>query len=148
MPEVFAPIMLRNRQAYMHLSRHSLTSDQKTSIGSEAAGISSFLTWPNESFTTARRITNRYLIYGTSLRDWMQKVATSLPITGKRGLPRAMDEVAIEKFQNILETRRAASNAVPLSETLSLMSLPSTAKKSLKVVLHSSQLFSFPRCFP
>ena len=78
----------------------------------------------------------------------MQKVANSLPTTGKRDRPRAMDDVAVEKFQRILEMRRAANNAVPLSDTSSLLRAGSSAIKSLEVALHSSQLFSFPRCFP
>ena len=121
MPELFAPVILRNRLVYRDLSRHSLTAEQKTFIGSEAAKISSFLSWPNEIFTAARRITNRYKLPDTSVRDWMKKVASSIPITNKRGRPFAMDEEAIRKFQNILEMRRAAKNAVPLTETLSLM---------------------------
>ena len=77
----------------------------------------------------------------------MQKVASPIPITNERGRPLAMDEEAIWKFQNISETKRAAKNAEPLPETLSLIRPGSSETKSLIVVLHFSQLFSFPRCF-
>lgn len=117
-PEVLAPV---NRTVYRHLSCHSLTTDEKMFLGSEAAGMSSLLTWSTEQFTVARRITSRYTLPNTSVRDWKQKVADSIPITNKRGWPSAMDDEAIEKFQNALETRRAAKNAVPFTETLTLM---------------------------
>jgi hypothetical protein len=51
----------------------------------------------------------------------MKKVIASVPISSKIGWPSAMDEEAIKKFQNTLLTRRDARNAVPLSETLTLM---------------------------
>lgn len=120
-PQVFAPFNLRNRIAYRNLSNHSLTLDEKTFLGSEAAGISSLLTWPNEKCTVARRISKRYTLPDATVRGWMQKVANSIPITNKSGRPLAMDGEAIEKFQGVLESRRAAKNAVPLAETISLM---------------------------
>jgi hypothetical protein len=120
-PEIFAPFNLRNRLLYRNLSNHSLTSDEKTIIGSEAAGMSSLLSWPTEKFTIANRITKRYTLSDTTVRDWMNKVAMSLPITNKIGRPRAMDDEAIEKFKATFESRRAAKNAVPLTETLALM---------------------------
>ena len=51
----------------------------------------------------------------------MNKVAMALPLTNKVGRPRAMDDEAIEVFKDTLESRRAAKNAVPLTETLALM---------------------------
>jgi hypothetical protein len=119
--EIFAPFNLKNRLLYRNLSNHSLTSDEKTFIGSEAAGMSSLLSWPSEKFTIANRITKRYTLSDTTLRDWMNKVAMSLPITNKIGRPRAMDDEAIEKFKATLVSRRAAKNAVPLTEILALM---------------------------
>ena len=120
-PEIFAPFNLRNRLLYRNLSNHSLTTDEKTFLGSEAAGMSSLLSWPNEKFTVALRITKRYTLPDTTVRDWMRKVTMSLPITNKIGRPCAMDEEAIEKFKETLESRRAAKNAVPLAETLALI---------------------------
>jgi hypothetical protein len=120
-PQVFVPYDLRNRLLYRNLSRHSFSQVEKTFIGSESAGLSSLLAWPEEKFTVLSRITKRYSLAVTTVRDWMNKVDMSLPITNKIGRPRAMDDIAVEKFQDTLETRRAAKNAVPLAETLSLL---------------------------
>ena len=67
-PQVFAPFNLRNRLLYRNLSNHSLTSDEKTFIGSEAAGMSSMLSWPSEKFFVLSRITKRYSLAVTTVR--------------------------------------------------------------------------------
>ena len=120
-PQVFAFCNLRNRFVYRNLSNQSSSIDEKTFLGSEAAGQSSLLTWPDESFTVSLRISKRYSLPEATVRGWKDKVANSIPITNKTGRPLALDEVAIEKLNGILESRRAARNAVPLAETLSLI---------------------------
>jgi hypothetical protein len=96
-----------------------LTVAEKNFIGSEAAGITSSLTWETEKFTVIGKICKRYTLPILTVREWMKKVIASVPISSKIGRP--MDEEAIEKFQNTVLTRRDARNAVPLSETLTLM---------------------------
>jgi hypothetical protein len=79
------------------------------------------LTWETEKFTVIGKISKRYTLPIPTVREWMKKVIASVPISSKIGRPSAMDEEAIEKFQNTLLTGRDTRNAVPLSETLTLM---------------------------
>lgn len=118
---MFALCSLRNRFVYRNLSNQSLSIDEKTFLGSEAAGQSSLLTWPDESFTVSLRISKSYSLPEATVRGWNDKVANSIPFTNETGRPLALDEVATEKLNGILESRRAARNAVPLAETLSLI---------------------------
>ena len=83
--------------------------------------MTSLLSWQKEKFTVLSRISKRYTLPVSTLRDWMQKVQTSMPITNKIGRPNAMDEEAVDKFKATLESRRAAKNAVPMAETLALI---------------------------
>lgn len=128
-PEVFAPFNLRNKVLYRNLSKHSFTVDEKTFIGSEAGGITSLLIWGTEKNAILRRIATRHSIPVSTVREWMNKVARSLPITNKIGRPSAMDEEAIQKFQNTLELQRTVKNAVPFAETVELLGVGATETK-------------------
>ena len=84
-PQVFALCSLRNRFVYRNLSNQSLSIDEKTFLGSEAAGQSSLLTWPDESFTVTLRISKRYFLPDAAVRGWKDKVPNFIPITNKTG---------------------------------------------------------------
>ena len=85
----------------------------------------------------------------------MNKVARSLPITNKIGRPSAMDEEAIEKFQNTLELRRNMRNAVPFTETVELLRVGATETKmrlgkrgaaAISIVCPTTQKKLFKQC--
>jgi hypothetical protein len=100
-PQVFAPFNLRNKTLYQNLSRQLLTVAEITFIGSEAAGITSSLTWETEKFTVIGTICKRYTLPIPTVREWMEKVIASVPISSKIERPSAMDGEAIEKFRTL-----------------------------------------------
>ena len=55
-PAVFLPIALRNGVKYKDLSNHSFTVVEKTFLGAEAAGTSTFLQWEEEKFAVVNKI--------------------------------------------------------------------------------------------
>lgn len=81
-PAVFQQIAMRKSIKYRDLSNHSFTVVEKTFIGAEAAGTSTFLQWEEEKFTVVHRICKRYLLPQTTLYQWMNKVKAAKEITG------------------------------------------------------------------
>jgi hypothetical protein len=93
LPQVFEPLNLRKKAFYRNLS-----VGEKKFIASEAARITSMLTWDLQKYTVLQRICNRYTLPVSTVRDWMNKVAGSLAISNKIGRPSSMDTEAIEKL--------------------------------------------------
>ena len=74
-PPVFDSLNLRNKVCYRNLSSRPLSVGEKNFIGSEAAGITSLLTWDLQKFAVLQRICNRYTLPVSTVRDWMSRVA-------------------------------------------------------------------------
>ena len=120
-PAVFLPIVLRNSIKYKVLSNHSFTVIEKTFVGAEAAGTSTFLEWENDKFTVVSRICKRYHIPHTTVYQWLNKVKMGSEITGLSGRPTVMDAAAGAEFIATLKARADAKDAVPHMETLQLI---------------------------
>ena len=120
-PQIFASYELRNRILNRNLSHHPFTVVEKVFLGSEAGELTSLLEWGSAKFTVLTKISNRYTIPVSTVREWMQKVADNLQITSRIGRPPALDAEAIANFQSILEMRRTVRNAVPLAEAFTLL---------------------------
>ena len=146
-PELFVPLITRNNVTYRNLSRICLNPEEKKFLGSEAAGITSLLTWPEEKFAVLSRIAKRYTLPVSTLRAWMNKVEMSLPLTNRPGRPSAMDDEAAKHFQSILESRRAEKNAVPLAEAILLIGAGTTETKIRLGKRSNCVHSSFQPCF-
>ena len=79
MPDTVTPVFdslnLRKKVCYRNLSSRPLSVGEKNFIGSEAAGITSLLTWDLQKFAVLQRICNRYTLPVSTVRDWMSRVA-------------------------------------------------------------------------
>ena len=120
-PRIFAPYESRNRILYRNLSQHTFTVVENTFLGLVAAGSTSLLEWGGAKFKVLTKISNRYTIPVSTVREWMQKVEKNLQITSRIGRPPALDAEAVANFQSILEMRRTVRSAVPLAGTFTLL---------------------------
>ena len=93
---------------------------EKTFVGVEAAGTSTFLEWEDVKFTVERRICKRYHIPHTTVYQWLNKFKMGREITGLSG-PTVVDAAAGAEFIATLKARADAKDAVPHMETLQLI---------------------------
>ena len=128
-PAIFSPRTLRNKVSYNNLSKRTLTDSEKIFIGSEAASESSFLEWDDSKGSVTTKISHRYVLPYTSVKNWSQKIKLKQPFNTKVGRPQSMDEVAEAEFVANLLQRRSAKDCVPLAETLILLGRGVTATK-------------------
>lgn len=104
-PRVFHPRSMRGAPVYDDLSKHELSVSEKTFIGSEAAQMSTFLTW-DEDFTRMK-LCKRYRLPRTTVHRWMTKVRNSIPISAKVGRPMSDRRRALNPTE-----RRADDNRI------------------------------------
>ena len=128
-PPIFSPRVLRKTIVYNDLSQRLLSVSEKTFLGTEAASLSSFLELSPNKVSRLTRLSNRYRLPYSTVKNWSEKIKLNKPISSELGRPESLDKIAAETFVETLLQRREAKNCVPLNETLSLLAQGVTATK-------------------
>ena len=84
------------------------------------------MAWDTGPTSTVNKACRRYQLPYSTVQNWMKKVQRGHPIVNIQlstdiGRPISVDKIASESFVKTLVDRRAAKDAVPFAETLTLL---------------------------
>ena len=79
------------------------------------------MAWDTGPTSIVNKACRRYQLPYSTVQNWMKKVQLGQPIINTIGRPVSVDKTASESFVKALMDRRAAKDAVPFAETLTLL---------------------------